>query len=86
VVLSTTVLEELKRHRLAQCEELLNIGIRPGGESFVVAQVNGKPLKPVSPLMSGRGCRQIPVCPASASMTFGILMPRSCSRLGSIRR
>ncbi|EUB95593.1 integrase family protein [Rhizobium sp. CF080] len=48
VALSSTVLEELKRHRLAQAEEQLKIGIRPGDDSFVVAQADGRPLKPVS--------------------------------------
>jgi integrase len=48
VSLSSTVLEELNRHRLAQAEEQLRVGIRPDENSFVVAQVDGKPLKPVS--------------------------------------
>lgn len=48
VALSSTVIEELKRHRLAQAEEQLKIGIRPGDDSFVIAQVDGSPLKPVS--------------------------------------
>ncbi|WP_431322205.1 tyrosine-type recombinase/integrase [Rhizobium sp. YTU87027] len=48
MALSSTVLEELKRHRLAQAEEQLKIGIRPVDDSFVVAQVDGNPLKPVS--------------------------------------
>jgi integrase len=48
VALSSSVLEELKRHRLAQAEEQLKLGIRPGDDSFVIAQVDGRPLKPVS--------------------------------------
>jgi integrase len=48
VALSSTVLEELRRHRLAQAEEQLKLGIRPGDDSFVVAQIDGSPLKPVS--------------------------------------
>lgn len=48
VALSSTVLEELKRHRLAQAEEQLKIGIRPDENSFIIAQVDGSPLKPVS--------------------------------------
>lgn len=48
VALSSTVLDELKRHRLAQAEEQLKIGVRPDENSFVVAQVDGSPLKPVS--------------------------------------
>lgn len=48
VALSSSVIEELKRHRLAQAEEQLKIGIRPDDASFVVAQIDGSPLKPVS--------------------------------------
>lgn len=48
VALSSSVVEELKRHRLAQAEEQLKLGIRPDDNSFVVAQVDGSPLKPVS--------------------------------------
>ncbi|MBY3590590.1 site-specific integrase [Rhizobium bangladeshense] len=48
VALSSTVLEELKRHRLSQAEEQLKIGIRPDENSFIIAQVEGSPLKPVS--------------------------------------
>lgn len=48
VALSSSVIEELKRHRLAQAEEQLKIGIRPDEASFVVAQIDGSPLKPVS--------------------------------------
>ncbi|MDQ1186107.1 tyrosine-type recombinase/integrase [Agrobacterium larrymoorei] len=45
---SSSVIDELKRHRIAQAEEQLKIGIRPDDNSFVVAQVDGSPLKPVS--------------------------------------
>ncbi|WP_425665717.1 tyrosine-type recombinase/integrase [Sinorhizobium fredii] len=48
VALSSTVLEELKRHRLVQAEEQLKLGMRPGDDSFVVAQIDGQPLKPLS--------------------------------------
>jgi integrase len=48
VSLSTTILAELKAHRARQAEEQLKLGIRPDGESFVVAQADGRPLKPVS--------------------------------------
>ncbi len=48
VALSSSVIEELKRHRIAQAEEQLKIGIRPDENSFVVAQLDGSPLKPVS--------------------------------------
>ncbi|PCK77869.1 site-specific integrase [Rhizobium sophoriradicis] len=48
VALSSTVLDELKRHRLSQAEEQLKIGVRPDENSFIIAQVEGSPLKPVS--------------------------------------
>lgn len=48
VALSSTLLAELKAHRVRQAEEQLKIGIRPGDDSFVVAQADGRPLKPVS--------------------------------------
>ncbi len=48
VALSTSVIEELRRHRIVQAEEQLKIGIRPDENSFVNAQVDGSPLKPLS--------------------------------------
>jgi integrase len=48
VALSSMMLKELKAHRARQAEELLKIGVRPDEDSFVVAQVDGRPLKPVS--------------------------------------
>jgi integrase len=48
VALSTMMLTELKAHRARQAEEQLRIGIRPDEDSFVVAQADGRPLKPVS--------------------------------------
>lgn len=48
VAMSSSVTEALKRHRLAQAEEQLKLGVRPDALSFVVAQADGKPLKPVS--------------------------------------
>ena len=48
VSLSTTVLAELKAHRARQAEEQLRLGIRPDESSFVVAQIDGKPLQPRS--------------------------------------
>lgn len=48
VSLSKTVLAELKAHRTRQAEEQLRLGLRPDGDSFVVAQVDGSPLQPRS--------------------------------------
>lgn len=48
VALSMTVKEELNRHRVGQAEEQLKLGMRPDDNSFVVAQIDGRPLKPTS--------------------------------------
>jgi integrase len=48
VRLSETVVEELKAWRLRQAEELLRVGVRPDGETFVVTQVDGSSLQPRS--------------------------------------
>lgn len=48
VALSSTVLAELKAHRARQAEEQLRLGLRPDGDSFVVAQVDGNPIQPRS--------------------------------------
>lgn len=48
VALSATMAAELKAHRVRQAEEQLRIGLRPDGDSFVVAQADGSPLQPRS--------------------------------------
>ncbi|WP_425963751.1 tyrosine-type recombinase/integrase [Rhizobium nepotum] len=48
VALSATMAAELRAHRVRQAEEQLKIGLRPDGDSFVVAQVDGSPLQPRS--------------------------------------
>jgi len=48
VALSSTVLAELRAHRVRQAEEQLRLGLRPDGNSFVVAQPDGSPLQPRS--------------------------------------
>jgi integrase len=48
VDLSTSVVTELRRHRAAQAEEQLRLGIRPDDNAFVVAQVDGRPIQPNS--------------------------------------
>ncbi|WP_400942002.1 site-specific integrase [Lysinibacillus sp. NPDC086135] len=48
VAFGSTVREELKSHKIAQAEEQLKLGMRPEANSFVVAQIDGKPLKPTS--------------------------------------
>ena len=48
VSLSATVIEELKAWRVAQAEEMLRLGLPPDGDTFVVTQVDGRPLQPRS--------------------------------------
>jgi Phage integrase family len=48
VRLADTVIEELRTWRRRQAEELLRIGLRPDGETFVVTQSDGSPLQPGS--------------------------------------
>jgi integrase len=48
IALSSTVIAELRAHRAQQAQEQLRLGIRPGPDSFVVAQVDGRALQPRS--------------------------------------
>jgi integrase len=48
VRLSEMVVEELNTWRVRQAEELLRVGVRPDGDTFVVTQVDGSPLQPRS--------------------------------------
>lgn len=48
VTLSASTVAEVKAHRARQAEEQLRLGIRPDGESFVIAQVDGSPFQPRS--------------------------------------
>ncbi|WP_287060304.1 site-specific integrase [Mesorhizobium sp.] len=48
VALSASTVAELKAHRTRQAEEQFRLGLRPNGDSFVVAQVDGSPLQPRS--------------------------------------
>jgi integrase len=48
VALPTTVLEELRAHRVRQAEELLRLGTRLSDETFVCAREDGLPLQPDS--------------------------------------
>jgi integrase len=48
VALSTTVVAELKAHRIQQAQELLKVGTRLSDDDFVVAQADGSPLRPHS--------------------------------------
>jgi integrase len=48
VALSPIMIEELRAHRVRQAEELLEVGVIVTEDTFVVAQVDGSPLKPTS--------------------------------------
>src|SRR5262249_15110930 len=48
LALSETVVDELKAWRVKQAQEFLKLGLRPDGESFVVTQADGRPLRPNS--------------------------------------
>jgi integrase len=48
VALSEMVVAELRRHRLAQAEELLRLGIRQSDATFVYARQDGEPMQPRS--------------------------------------
>jgi integrase len=48
VALPSLVVEELRQHRVKQAQELLQIGIRQSGESFVYSREDGQPMQPRS--------------------------------------
>jgi integrase len=48
VALPSLVVEELRKHQLRQAEELLQLGIRAGGDTFVVTREDGMPILPSS--------------------------------------
>jgi integrase len=48
IALPSLAVEELRRWRLAQAEELLELGIRPDENWHVVTQADGSPLQPRS--------------------------------------
>jgi len=63
IALPALAIEELRRHRAAQAEELLQLGVRPDRETHVVTQADGSPLLPnsltysVVQFMKGRGSK-----------------------------
>jgi len=48
VALTALAVEELRRHKVRQAEELLRLGVRQSDDTYVVAQADGQPLKPNS--------------------------------------
>jgi len=86
VALPSLVVEELRRHRIEQARELLRIGIRQDGESFVYAREDGQPMQPRSLThawdQSGREQR----CRVFGSTISGTAMPHTCSPVTCIRR
>jgi integrase len=48
VALPSLVVEELRQHRIKQAQELLQVGIRQSGESFVYSREDGQAMQPRS--------------------------------------
>ena len=48
VALPALVVDEMRKARVAQAEELLRVGVRLGDQTHVVAQEDGNPLQPNS--------------------------------------
>ncbi len=48
VALTALAVDELRRHKVQQAEELLRLGVRHSEDTYVVAQADGQPLKPNS--------------------------------------
>jgi integrase len=48
VALAAGIVEELRAHRTQQAQDLLKLGTRLTGDTFVVAQADGRPLQPRS--------------------------------------
>jgi integrase len=46
--LTALAVEELRQHEVRQAEELLRLGVRQTDDMYIVAQADGKPLKPNS--------------------------------------
>jgi integrase len=65
VALPAMLVEELRRHRVKQAQELLQVGVGLTGDSYVVAQADGSPLQPNSlthafaDFIAERGLRRI---------------------------
>jgi integrase len=48
VTLTALAMEELRRHKVRQAEELLRLGMRQSDDMYIVAQADGQPLMPNS--------------------------------------
>jgi integrase len=65
VAISSTIVEELRAHRVRQAEELLRLGIRLSPDTLVAARADGEPMQPRSlthewqKLAERRGLRRI---------------------------
>lgn len=86
VAMSGTVAAELRAHRARQAEEQLRLGLRPTGDSFVVAQYDGQPIQPRS--LTHEWVRIIgkTTLPRIHSMICATPTQRSFSPAASIRR
>ena len=86
VALSGIMLEELKAHRARQAEELLRLGLKVTGDSFVFAQPDGARSSPAASPTNGSGWSPSTPCPAFGFMICGTPMPPRCWRAASIQR
>ena len=86
VALTALAIEEFRRHKAQQAEELLRLGVRQTDDMHVVAQTDGQPLNRTASPMSSSALSQAPPCRRSASTTSGTAMPRTCWRAACIRR
>jgi hypothetical protein len=78
IALPTLLIDELRRHRATQAEELFRVGVRLNDETRVVTQADGEPLQPniltqaVTNFMKQPG-RQGPAPPPSAQRCQSML-------------
>ena len=87
IALPGYAIEELRRLKLEQAEELLALGIRQGGDTLVCARADGKPHRPLSLTYEfARFMSRLGFAPESASMIFDIAMRHNYSPAACIRR
>jgi integrase len=86
VALPSLVVEELRRHRIEQAQELLKIGIRQDGESFVYAREDGRPMQPRSLTHAWDQFRARTALPHIRFHDLSTAMLHTCSPAISIRR
>jgi integrase len=68
VALPFLAVEELRRHRIAQAEELLRLGVRITDDTHVFSQADGNPVQPNS--LTHEFVRILALCPALPRIRF----------------